>query len=428
MKKAISTAAAVVLVFLLSVCALAVGEEYIHDNAGLLNESNKAGVTSFLKQLNINYGVNMYIVTRNSKNEKGSLSALQYSENFCAENGLEEDGGKGLLAVFDAGNQTSFFYEYGGDIFTDSFISKLSLTVESFYPEGDFYMMCRELAALTDDYLYEELGFQNLPRVVDNAQLLSNYEEESLLKKIGEIRSKYDFEVVIITTDGIGNKTIEEYADDTYDYGNYGCGTDKDGMLFVINMGERDYYTSTCGYGITAFTDYGIEQLHENVVPLLTGGSYFAAFDAYLDNVSIFLEQAKKGKPFDVPANPKKSDGDTFGSHTHKKTADEYLKAEAVVVAISLAAAVGIALFVRSGMNSAVIKRSATDYIKTDGAKARKSKGSDCGVNLRKSADIFIYSTTTKTKKETSSSSGGGGSSTHIGSSGSTHGGGGGKF
>lgn len=62
-------------------------------------------------------------------------------------------------------------------------------------------------------------------------------------------------DVVVVTTNTLVKKTVQEYADDIYDYGNFGYGQDKDGILLLISLGEEnDCYISTCGYGITAFT------------------------------------------------------------------------------------------------------------------------------------------------------------------------------
>ncbi len=49
-----------------------------------------------------------------------------------------------------------------------------------------------------------------------------------------------------------------------YDYCEYGYGADKDGVLLLISTEDNDVYISTCGYGITAFTDAGIKVYSEN--------------------------------------------------------------------------------------------------------------------------------------------------------------------
>ncbi len=410
MKKVLSAISAVTLVFFLLIPAAAQSEGYVYDNAKLLDNVPGEVVQSLLEQLNTDYGVSMYIITRNSDDEKEKLNVEGYSQKFCDEKGLGKNGDKGLLAVFDVDKNMSYFYPYGSrDIFSNDFMNGLFETVNKYYSGGEYYSMYLEIIKKVDGYLYEKVGLQKQPNIIDNAGLLSDDEESLLLQKIENIVETYSFDVAIITTNGIGNKTIAEYSDDSYDYGGYGIGPNYDGLAFVINMGDRDYYTTTCGYGITAFTDYGIEKMCEDVVPLLTSGDYYEAFSLYLDNVSLFLEQAKTGKPYDV--------GNKL------KTTEDYVAGEIIVLVVSLVISAIIAFSVRSSMNNAKAKTSATNYIKRSSVNAAGSAG---GVNLKSCSDVFMYSTTSKTPKQSSSSSGG--SSTHIGSSGRSHGGGGGKF
>lgn len=54
-------------------------------------------------------------------------------------------------------------------------------------------------------------------------------------------------------------------ADDFYDYNGYGYGEEGDGIIFLISMEERKWQISTCGFGITAFTDAGQEYMADPV-------------------------------------------------------------------------------------------------------------------------------------------------------------------
>ena len=73
------------------------------------------------------------------------------------------------------------------------------------------------------------------------------------------------------------------YADDFYDYNGYGYGDSRDGILLLISMEERDWRISTCGYGITVFTDAGQEYISDKFLPYLSDGDYSEAFTKYAD-------------------------------------------------------------------------------------------------------------------------------------------------
>ena len=62
------------------------------------------------------------------------------------------------------------------------------------------------------------------------------------------------------------------FADDLYDYCQYGYGPDMDGVLLLVSVGDRKWHISTCGYGITAFTDAGIQYLGEQMTPFMADG------------------------------------------------------------------------------------------------------------------------------------------------------------
>ena len=97
-------------------------------------------------------------------------------------------------------------------------------------------------------------------RVVDDADLLSAGEETALREKLGEICARQKMDIVIVTAKTLNGATPASYADDTYDYNGYGYGNNRDGLLLLISMEDRDWYISTTGYGITAFTDAGINK------------------------------------------------------------------------------------------------------------------------------------------------------------------------
>ena len=68
-------------------------------------------------------------------------------------------------------------------------------------------------------------------RLCDEADLLTDSEEEMILDKLDAIYEAYEFDVVIVTVDSTGYKTPAEYADDYYDYHSFNDDGIKDGIL-----------------------------------------------------------------------------------------------------------------------------------------------------------------------------------------------------
>ena len=247
-----------------------------------------------------------------------------------------------------------------------------------------------------------QLNNPELPRVVDNADLLTDAQEKSLSDKIDNITEKHDFDVVILTEESIDGYSPMSYADDYYDYEGYGADSAGDGVLFLINMEERDWWISTKGYGITVFTDYGIDKIGDIMVPDLSDGNYYNAFETFLSTTEEYIKSADSGKPYDV-------------DNTYKTSADRtrlILISVGVGLGIGLVVALIVVLIFKSQLKSVKFEFAAREY---------EVKSS---FNVTRSHDVFLYRNVTKRKKPENN----GGSSTHIGSSGSSHGGGGGKF
>lgn len=260
------------------------------------------------------------------------------------------------------------------------------------------------MAVFAESEKVPELKADKLTRLTDNADLLSDSEESELLALLDEISERQQTDVAILTTDAIPDGfDLVAYADDVYDYYGLGIGSNRDGCLLVISMAERDWYISTCGFGITAFTDAGIQFIGDEMKYAgLSDGDYAAAFTRFAKLCDTFITQAKTGEPFDGKNMPTEPVG--IGTCI------------AIAVCLGLLLAFIPVTVMRHKLKSVKFKNQANDYMVRD------------SLNVTNSRDVFMYSTVTRTAipKETSVSSSG--SSTHTSSSGSTHGGGGGKF
>ena len=87
-----------------------------------------------------------------------------------------------------------------------------------------------------------------------------------------EAADGHDCDVYFLTVDSIGDEDQRAYAKNYYRDNDLGSGSDHSGILFMIALGSRKYVTITYGGGVTAFTDYRIEQIEDAVVPYLENG------------------------------------------------------------------------------------------------------------------------------------------------------------
>ncbi len=252
-----------------------------------------------------------------------------------------------------------------------------------------------------------------MPRVVDYAGLLTQSEVDQLEEKIDSLSDSCQLDVVIVTVDDLEGKTVQEYADDYYDENPYGYGDDRTGILFLLSMGTREWYMSTCGEARYIFTDYGLELLGDTVVPYLSEGKYYEAFGLWLDQIPNLCEAYRNGRPVDGYVQPDDYYPDSGDEiiYYEKETKPNHF----ISLVIGAIVALVVVLIMRSQMNTAKQQPHAVDYLKND------------SYHLRTCRDLYLYSRVTKRPKSENKSSGGG-SSVHRSSGGRSHGGRGGRF
>ena len=232
------------------------------------------------------------------------------------------------------------------------------------------------------------------PRLVDGAYLLTDAEAERVTALLDRISVDNDFDVVIVTVSDTGFEDIVDFADDYYDYNGYGMGSNFDGVLLLISMEEIDWYISTCGFGLTAFTESGIQYIGESITEDLSSGLYEDAFTDFANLCESFVVQARTGDPY------------------------EFKEPYGVFSSLILSLIVGfVVAFIavssmKSKLNGAVRQRAAENYVRRD------------SMELTVCRDSFLYRNVVRTAKQSSNSSSG----SHRSSSGRSHGGGGGKF
>ena len=239
---------------------------------------------------------------------------------------------------------------------------------------------------------------EGVPHVVDNAGLLSADEFRALERHAKELSLRQKFDFVIVTVDTVGAASMRGYADDFFDYNDYGAGPEYDGILLLVSMDDAKWQVSTHGFGRTAFTDYGRTQMMDEVEPYLTANDFSGAFEEFLSIGEDYVEQAKTGAPVDVP----------------ERGGFSWLS-----LVICGALGFGLAFIPMSVLKKQVKNVSAQPdalgYVVGD------------GLELSRESDRFLYSSVSRRPRPKDNSSSGG-SRTHTSSSGRTHGGSGGSF
>ena len=241
----------------------------------------------------------------------------------------------------------------------------------------------------------------SLPTVVDQADLFTPEQEAGLSERAATIGAKHSQDLVIVTTDDAEGKIARDYADDFFDYGGYGFGEEFSGMLFLIDMDNREIWLSTTGHAIDVMTDERIDDLLDLAILPMQNANYAEAANVFLTQADHYLELGVPDGQYRIEEKVRA------------------LEAHEIVLTILIAGA-GFAMFYFSVTRRYRKRRMTWNYDLSKMAIANFPIFSDRLVNK------FVR--TRKVPRQTSSGGGGGGSSTHTGSSGRSHGGGGRGF
>ena len=233
------------------------------------------------------------------------------------------------------------------------------------------------------------------PHVKDALGLFTEEETQTLEAMIEEIATEYAFDTVIVTTDDTEGKSSRDFADDYFDYGGYGIGEERSGILLLINMEESEVWLSTRGKGLEFFTESEIDSQVEELVSYLGDSEDEKANYNGCENFLINVKYICRSNTL------------SYGGRMLVMLGSPFTYFIALIIAF-----IGTLIKTLGSKGSVVVDNCTYEE--------------DNAFKLTNKKDIYLRENTIRRKieKEDNNSSGG----THKSSSGATHGGGGGKF
>jgi len=210
------------------------------------------------------------------------------------------------------------------------------------------------------------------------------YELESLSQEISE---KYDCGVYTIILEDYTDYTngqIIDAAADLYHYYDLGLGEDKNAIILVLSMYDRDYVVYTHGDAAeTAFSTSSKEDLADYFLDELGSDEWYDGIESYITRSGEYLEAAANGNPGDV---------------TPENVGGAIAFRIVMMILIPLIIALIVVAVLNNKMKSVAMAAEASEYVVGD-------------VDITESYDRFTHTTTTRVKIQSSSSGKSGGGS-----------------
>lgn len=242
-------------------------------------------------------------------------------------------------------------------------------------------------------------GSPQLDHVTDAAGLLSDEQWQALEKQARAIEEQYEFGVYAVTVNDFSDYTygsVQDAAEEIYKTYSLGIGTEKDGVMLLLSMNDRDYSLITHGSnGNYAFNDEGRQYLTEYFLDDFAENDWYAGFEDYISWTGLYLEAAKAGEPY----------SDTNIPMTAEERVMMIGMYAAGILLIPLVIAKIYVGILSSKMKSVAEETKASHYVAGN-------------LKLSRKTDRFTHRTETRTKIEKDSGSGGGSSRSRSGGSG----------
>lgn len=213
--------------------------------------------------------------------------------------------------------------------------------------------------------------------VFDISNLLTYEEWEELEARAADISNRQHCGVYFALVDDFtdyGDGSVYEVTYQLYHGSELGIGANRDGIIVLLSMEERNYAMFVYGeYAEYAFDEFGQEELEERFLGDFGDNDWYGGISNYLDACDEFLTKADAGDPV-------------------RLSYWEYFPAVAFLACLPAGA---VCLVLKCGMKTVHRKTEADKYI---------AKG---GLHLTQQYDRYTHTTETCTKIETESSSSG---------------------
>lgn len=209
-------------------------------------------------------------------------------------------------------------------------------------------------------------------RLTDDAGLLTADEAAEVNSKLNSISTQYQVDVLIMTVTNTEGLSADDFINFIFDslYGK-----NHDGVLLVVDMGDRTYRILSNGLAADAISLDDIDSIGYQIESYLSDGDYAQAFLTYAEECEYYINGHINGFPYE------------FGTNL------------IIALVVGFVVALIVTGIMRAQLKSVRTRDTAGDYMK---------QGS---LRITQSSDIFLYRNVTRQAKPKNNSGSGGSSS-----------------
>jgi len=271
----------------------------------------------------------------------------------------------------------------------------------------------------------------DMPRVVDEADILTSSEEAALTEMLREAGDKYGLDIVAVALNTYSGTDIGKFTEKFYDDNGYGYDSDGSGVIMLIALNDGEWYIDRIGTGVDKINDKDLDSMYDEILPYLEDGDFYGAFGKFC---TMTADSCEAYENYYGPTDPSYPPGPDGPPVRPDPVEEPYPLAANLGISGVLGAVVSFITTARnkSKLKSVRSKEQAGDYVRKD------------SLRLADNRDLFLYSQVSRVPRPKSNNQGAmaggaaggammghrpsGGSTFHTTSNGRRHGGKGGKF
>ena len=288
---------------------------YVIDDARLLTIEQRQELNAYAEKITETYGMGIYIMSVKDFHNYGEEPQIfdvlwNYYHDNSLGYGADRQGMILMLSMAERDFATFFYGEDTEYAFAGSRQEQLETYFLDNFGSDDWYGGFLDYLTASEEFMAQAAVEQSAPAtpyVIDDARLLTIEQRQELNTYAEKITETYGVGIYIMSVEDFHNYGEEPQIFDVlwnyYHDNSLGYGADRQGMILMLSIAERDFATFFYGEDTEyAFNGFGQAQLENYFLDDFGSDDWYDGFMDFLTASEDFMAKAAAGEP--VRDNP----------------------------------------------------------------------------------------------------------------------------
>lgn len=272
----------------------------LSDNAGVFDTARRLEVIDAIRAASEIAGYNIgVVITADVGSDKSDSAVVRLSDEYY--DGFFGEGTDGVLFLINDDTKYDVISTSGRciELYTSSRLNEIFDNTDAEISDGDYFGAIQSFCGFamiygTNDPTEHEISTGDRPGLIveynadDTCGVLYDpdgvldHEKDSLSELLRAASEEVGYNVCAAVVSDVGSdksdRGVELFADDLYDSF---CGRYTDGILLLINNDTNYDYLTTSGSCIDLYTSWRIDDLFDEITPIISRGDHSEAITSF---------------------------------------------------------------------------------------------------------------------------------------------------